>query len=417
MNETEAGYNLIGVSLFIVVLGILTTAGIGLKQQYDWAQRQDITTANMALVKEALARFQSQHGRLPCPASLTAPPGSPEFGKEAPCTAGPLANQTFQQDGRDGRKIRYGAVPVRTLGMTDSMTVDGWSHRLVYALTEYYALGMPDFDSNNGAIKVVDDTGNSATNHSSGNVIYTVMSPGADTRGAYTLAGTLIEPCTTGTNCLTASGGGNGTQKLSMFRQYGRTSNDFTATMAYAASTVSYEWRAGDWGTGCNCNNPVQTRTASCYERGTNTVVAATLCAASARPTLTQSCAAFCWTAGPWPACPSACDQPASTVSRAVDCLENNRKNVPESLCLSVAVKPPTTQGCPATGACDPCANGGCGGGGDGGGYETHLDYIPGAGWVHTTVDRNGPSPSYHQQGPSAGHAPAMQNVCNRINC
>lgn len=354
---TEAGYSLIGISLFMVVLGIFASAGITLKQKYDWAQRQEVTATNMALIKTALANYQSKNARLPCPTSLTTGIDTPTFGKEGNC-AGALVSGTFQDTGRGGRAIRYGAVPVRTLGIPDKTMVDGWGHRYVYAVTEYYAGVSPDPYIDNGAISIV-DANNTDVTKTAGNIIYTVVSPGADSRGAYTLAGVKVESCTAGnTNCVEA--GGDGKLMVSVFRQYNThtsTSNmDFTATMAYAASDVSYEWHDGPWGA-CSCCTHTQSRVATCNIKGTDTVVADSFCATSMKPKLSQSCAAFCWTGTPW-VTQANCGN--TTQKRTVKCTQNDGAPVPESLCkgIKLASERPWYAG-------DCCGGGGGGGGGD----------------------------------------------------
>jgi len=177
-----------------MAVGLFSGAGFTM---YDiWRQQKlpAITAEHMKALDEAILRFVIENGRYPCPAALDAPMDSPTFGLEvsADCTGDHPG--TFRAPGRDGRMIRTGAAPVRSLSIDDEFIVDGWRHRLVYAVTEAYAMPGAALGEDLGAISVQDGEGNMATSVP-GNLAYLLLSPGSDTRGAYSLHGALIDPC------------------------------------------------------------------------------------------------------------------------------------------------------------------------------------------------------------------------------
>jgi len=414
-NNRQAGYSLLGVTLFLVVAGILVAGGMSMKQRYDWAQNQKVTKDNIATVRAAIKRFQEQNIRLPCPASMTTGPGNVMFAKETDCNVAALAGETFEDNGRANEPIRYGAVPVRSLGLPDSVLVDGWGHRLVYGVTKYYAMGEPDFSLDKGAIKIVggkgsqDLTNTSLTNEVDGNIIYTVVSPGADERGAFTFDGVKIDECYDQINCKQ----GDGKMQVSIFRQYNSsetditsaTNKDFTATMAFEASSKTYEWRAGNWSS-CSCSNPTtsqrnnrnrnrnnasaattaqscclnptRTRTVTCHVKGSpanSTPVNDSYCGTMLKPAISDPCPKFCWDVE-FPSCPGGCG-PDVTIRGTLFCKENTTKKVVFNFC-EPAPRPPTTKVCHRS-PCPPPPS--TGGGyvdtdGDGKG-DTHIRDMP----------------------------------------
>lgn len=428
----QAGYSLVGVSLFIVVLGIMVAGGLNLKQKYDWAQRSNTSSDNMAIVKEAIGKYQTKHGKLPCPAPLNAALDSPNFGRSTNCNSPADNLGTFEDQSASGEFIRYGAIPVRTLEISDNLIADGWKHRYVYAVTKYYTVGTPNYKLDKGAIDIrggKDIKGK--TRHitkDKANVIYALLSPGADKRGAYTLQGQLLdeEPCK-GTNCLNDK---DGKLQVSIFRQYdtgvAADNKDFTATMTYEASSVGYEWRSGKWGKcGCTtpkeypvgrceishsgktgevntiasmttppcisgtqfnvtercCTNPKKTRDVKCYNITTNKVVNDKYCAAHLKPDTSENCSQFCWTKPEYQACPtSPCGLGPSVQPLIPDtlyCHVNNKDKTVDSACVENN-KPADFVYCPGTGSCPQPDEGGGYVDLDGDGrYETHISDAP----------------------------------------
>ncbi len=325
----ERGATLIELAIAILILGFLTAAGFTFVHLYGEMKAARQTETAMQSVEDALGRYKALYGRYPCPAPLTAEPGRARYGKasDANCASGaPIAGETFRAAGRAGQTIRYGAVPFKDLNLAESATFDGNRRRIVYAVTEYYASGVPDFSVDRGAIAIIDgDDGNATA--VAGNVIYAFYSPGKDRRGAYNYDGKLLDACDTavpaGENC-----DFDGTLRADLYRRYDTGKSEFSSVMRYAASGIAYEWRSGAW-SACSCSAPGVTRTVACYNIAAAVAVADSFCAAVEKPATAQDCTMFCWQMGPWSGCP--CD--ATSESRSVTCHDNRSLPVGSNLC------------------------------------------------------------------------------------
>lgn len=201
----EEGFSLVTMALLIMVIGLFLGAGIRLHVVRTAYENEAVSKRKIEDVELRLRRFVVENGRYPCPAPLDAALDSDTFGIEAStdCTAGALPG-TFRATGRDGRLVRTGAVPVRTLGLADSMGIDAYRQRIIYAVTEEYAGPDAQINADRGAIRIVDTNDNSAT-AMPGNIVYIVYSMGGDNNGAYSHKGILLQPCNTdlvsGENC------------------------------------------------------------------------------------------------------------------------------------------------------------------------------------------------------------------------
>jgi|TARA_R110002096_G_scaffold148727_1_gene309759 type II secretory pathway pseudopilin PulG len=228
----QSGFSLIAVALLILVLGLIAVPALQIIQVKQEKQRIDVTAQKLASLKNALRVFRSRNGRLPCPAPLDASLDSATFGLEVTpdCTDGDYAG-TFRAPGRDGRMVRTGAVPVRTLNVADELAVDKWGHRIVYAVTEAYAAPGAPFEEDKGAITVLDTNGNDVTS-APGNLAYVLVAQRQDARGAYGTNGRLLEPCEAG-----SAAGANCTYDASFVNTLARSSSpggdQITHTVAY----------------------------------------------------------------------------------------------------------------------------------------------------------------------------------------
>jgi hypothetical protein len=230
----EHGYSLIATAMLVILIGVMSGPGIQLYQIWLEKKRQTDLIDQMAALEIGLQSFLAGNGRYPCPSSLTAGVDEPDYGVEASadCTDGDVGG-TFRTKGRGDRMVRIGAIPTRTLNITDDMMTDPWGHRFVYAVTENYTTDEAPFDEDKGAITVRDGADNSAS-AIPGNLVYVILSQGPDARGAYNREGILIEPCDesskAGTNCNFDSDFAN-----TVSRSYGDGTERFTHRVTYRA--------------------------------------------------------------------------------------------------------------------------------------------------------------------------------------
>jgi len=192
------GFTLVELALVVLIGGILLAAlGSALAIYMEKTQLRT-TNQRLAAISDALQQHLHLNGRLPCPASRVAVPDTAMFGREVneDCTSGAHAG-TDRATGTDGRMVRIGAVPVRSINLPDDYALDAWGNRFTFAITEILATaGM--YDRTGGAISIVDSTNNSVVTPD-GSAHYVIVSHGRDGAGAYTAAGTAGIPCSTGT--------------------------------------------------------------------------------------------------------------------------------------------------------------------------------------------------------------------------
>lgn len=202
------GIGLFEACLFLIALGVMIIPATAIYNQYRDRQRLDITNANMAQVQSALDTFYLNKGFFPCPAPRNVPVDNADFGKAVTgCGTGTPAGTASAPSTRTVTVptgtptpppiagVSIGALPVRTLGLPDNMSLDGWNHLLVYAVTkDYTTLATSHKNLLYGGISVVDSAGNTATAYPSVGV-YIVATSNPDGSGAYRMTGTLEAPC------------------------------------------------------------------------------------------------------------------------------------------------------------------------------------------------------------------------------
>lgn len=189
------GFSLIAMAMLISALGLMIVGGTRLLS-IDRAQRITFDMHDqMDVLNNALAKFYEMNGRYPCPASLSAVPDSAAFGVEVSsvCTTDTLFPGTFQATGDGGRRVRTGAIPVRTLNIDDRYMFDQWRHRIFYAVTEAHAVE-GTIETGGGGIVIRDANANNSTS-SEGNIVYALVSTGGDSRGAFSYHGALVSVC------------------------------------------------------------------------------------------------------------------------------------------------------------------------------------------------------------------------------
>ncbi len=280
--QSQRGVTLINLSIFLIALGIILGGSFNLYELYRFRMAEDVTRDHLDVIETALMDFFEKNGRFPCAASLTDPPDdsadSVDFAKEIgyltftnTCDGFPgfSFEGTWRQDGREGsNKVRIGAVPTRTLGIHDKYMLDGWGHRIVYAIsteatsTNYWLTSGDD----PGSIYIIDDhelkvpvdsddagkdslelygsdledlVEDESVTDPPGGVIYALIAPGQDSRGAYNRQGNLIRNCKKYSyaweNCDYNRGGSKGDSIFVAYpyKQYNGDDSDFTATIRY----------------------------------------------------------------------------------------------------------------------------------------------------------------------------------------
>lgn len=183
----RAGFALVMLAAFVLVLGLVTAVMVtGSKRKAFW-EPQTGTTESLQELSKHLIKYQRVNYSLPCPAPMNALPSATTYGTATNCTTTSAASGTSRVEippAGSGRFMRIGALPYKTLGLTEDYALDRHGNRLYYVVMEEVTDNMK-FGSASGAITVKDGAGaNLATN-----VAYIVFSTGADGKGATTRTG------------------------------------------------------------------------------------------------------------------------------------------------------------------------------------------------------------------------------------
>ena len=143
----QSGQAMLMFVLAVLTLSISVFAGykytgpkVGLQNQ---SQATSVTglaaSANIIKVRRALWAFVSRNYRLPCPADGSAPTG----GAGLDGTADGADDCSLVAGGAHQANANRGTVPWKALGLTASDALDGYQHRIGYAVSNALASGTP----------------------------------------------------------------------------------------------------------------------------------------------------------------------------------------------------------------------------------------------------------------------------------
>ena len=181
------GFSLIWVSVLVTVVGILLTATLPTGRN-SGLEKSAEALSRVQRIEEAMRGFMAANGRRPCPADATLSQTSRDFGREAQtpgvCAGGaPEAN--FLDDPSTPTVVA-GAVPVRTLSLSDEYAVDAYGHRLIYvvdlAATDAATCRQMKATKTNGAVRILSRFDALAADDY---VMWAIVSYGADAHGAF----------------------------------------------------------------------------------------------------------------------------------------------------------------------------------------------------------------------------------------
>lgn len=186
---------MLGLAVFLLVISLIMAGFLLSQNAIKQLTRQEKTDSSFVTVANRMAVFLSKNGRLPCPARGGANPASVAYGAETDCAAVTVAPATCG-DGYcvslyNGKRIRTGIVPFKTLGVDKTDAIDAYGNFLTYAVTESQATSAYAFDA--GTVHIVEkgDAGTSTFT----NTDFTLVSHGPDERGAYNLNGVYLGGC------------------------------------------------------------------------------------------------------------------------------------------------------------------------------------------------------------------------------
>jgi type II secretory pathway pseudopilin PulG len=202
------GFSLIELSIIIAVFATLLTSLLAAGRIDNESENVQEVEKRLFEIEKALEFFQKANGYLPCPASRTAAYGTASYGVSVDCSAAtaaaaPAGTANLGTGAGDAYQVRVGAIPTRTLGISDEAGLDPWGNRLTYMVirslgvdsatyTAFSTTQTTDlFQIVNRASTVIYGTTNAQI------VKYAIVSHGSDGKGAYNKNGILGVACST----------------------------------------------------------------------------------------------------------------------------------------------------------------------------------------------------------------------------
>lgn len=215
----EGGYTLLEMAIAIIIFGAVIAVAAPLYERWKEKSKIDDTKTTTLEIERAMESFRAVRGRYPCPSRYTAAPGDVDYGTESACSTATLAPgscinglcfeksvRTVDLYSRDatGKKVKStitplvirGAVPFRSLGLSERKSIDEYGGRYSYAVTQPLT-DKAKFNINAGGISVVDGNEPSANSlvEPKGSAHYFIFSHGPDNIGAYSSYGVLMSEC------------------------------------------------------------------------------------------------------------------------------------------------------------------------------------------------------------------------------
>ena len=190
------GFSLLEMSIVLIIVATLTGLGIQSGANMMETARVSQTQKKIEQIKRAIYVYRVSNNRIPCPASLTLPVSSVNFGVQGPNSAACIdvtAGAATANFTDTTVTVVEGAVPTKSLNLPDEFAFDGWGNRIRYAAsllyteTDSFKKTLPDDTC--GTVQVTDGTG--ASNFRTQEAVYALVSHGSNGHGAYTRSGSV----------------------------------------------------------------------------------------------------------------------------------------------------------------------------------------------------------------------------------
>ena len=159
--KNNFGYNLIILSVIILIMGALMTATISYYDINNINRRTKNTQDKFKVIHTALISYLAEHGKFPCPAPLDCDSTGcnneddyndstiegddnkvkalgKEFRDKQEGSKNCIADNSgvFESKNSYNEKLLYGNVPAISLGLDNSYLVDDWGNKLVYIIPD-----------------------------------------------------------------------------------------------------------------------------------------------------------------------------------------------------------------------------------------------------------------------------------------
>lgn len=208
-NKLKSAYSLLELSIVIIIISILISGAMSVSMSGVNSAKVRVTKDRMQEIYKALGNYLIANRRLPCPASLVAIEstdedyGSEVFDSERNCASVGMRgiyNST-------STNVIYGAVPVKSLGLSNEMAKDAFDSKIAYLISPDFAILSPDvadlFHPNFSSTAVANTVANliviaevpsSTPQMVTGDAIVVLISYGANKSGAFNANSNVQNP-------------------------------------------------------------------------------------------------------------------------------------------------------------------------------------------------------------------------------
>lgn len=178
-SNPQRGFTLVQVGVMITILGLVSASLIPGGKDFSVAGQYQTTQARISVIQMAVRNYMATHGALPCPALGYTDIGVTTFGISA--TSGSTCDSNLLNNGN----TFIGAVPVKTLGLSDQIAFDGFGRRFSFAID-----GRTSTSAGCQGLQAPGTPGEldirpSAAGTTEQKVMWLIMSHGFDAHGAY----------------------------------------------------------------------------------------------------------------------------------------------------------------------------------------------------------------------------------------
>lgn len=197
----RGGFTLLEMAIVIIIIGVFTSGALMLGAGKVEEAKRAQTERKLDRLEEALDTYRSVNDRLPCPAVISAAENTASYGVEA-AVRGRCNDAAAVMSTANGWAVA-GAVPFKTLGLSEDFMYDGWDRRIHYAVdkryteaeafTNYDIYYLTPYDTSPAACSAltVENPAASGGGPRSGTAIYLLMSHGENLHGAYERTGAI----------------------------------------------------------------------------------------------------------------------------------------------------------------------------------------------------------------------------------
>lgn len=199
-HKNPNGFTLIELAIMLLVFSFIAASALTTRDESSGLGNQYKTQQKLQRIKTALAAYNTENSKIPCPADPSLAITNAAFGTadgaDGNCGSSPGDCTDGVCESADGF-VSIGMVPVRTLGLNVDDAFDAWGNRITYAVTQAQTTAT----SSAGTVTVLHGMGdtaqadshvgsnNNATYQITTTASYVLVSHGNDGIGAYINSG------------------------------------------------------------------------------------------------------------------------------------------------------------------------------------------------------------------------------------